>query len=233
MNFIYYLLFLLFIISQEAQDTAQGSSGQSIVAFHELRSDRYNRGLRRFLHVLRRDGRARLPTLHVVEPEILVGLHSRERFAGQFRAGMDVRAAQDSRVHMPHGLLRQYSDRPGGRRDDLQNAAQLPLPTGNEQLGTELWDNFRVGGRVRRLLRPLHGRDPPHLSPPRPMVAARYTVRVDHFHLRRIEEALGEEESRGMVGSRDLLLKINKCIYTFHYIERIFQYPRIYIYKTI
>lgn len=173
--------------------------------------------MRRFLHLFRRYGRARFHAVHVVEPEILVGLHRSERSAGQLRPGMDLRATKDSRVHLPHGFLRQHSDRTGGRRDDMQNSSQLPLPPGNEQLGAQLRYYFRVGCRVRGLLRPLHGRDPSHLSPPRRMVAARYTVRVDHFHLRRIEKTLGEEESRRMVGSRDLLLEINKYIYIYIY----------------
>ncbi len=60
----------------------------------------------------------------------------------------DVRAAQDPRVHVPHGLLRLHRDRAVGRSDDLQDAPQLHCPPGHDVSDANIllnMDAFRRG----------------------------------------------------------------------------------------
>lgn len=44
----------------------------------------------------------------------------------------DLRAKENCGVHLPHGLLRQHSNRTVGRSDHLQDQEELCLPAGHE-----------------------------------------------------------------------------------------------------
>lgn len=165
---------------------------------HGIRPDRHDRGVRGFLHLLRDNGGSRFSTYTTAELETAMRQSRGERPGGQFRSGVDLRAAQDSRVQLPHRLLRQHRDRPMDGCDGLQDSLQFTAASRHGQLDSESGsaprDRFGLPGVLRAQPHP------EDVSLETGVVATRNIICYHHSDLRGVEEVVGQETSGRLLG---------------------------------
>lgn len=156
--------------------------------------------MRGFLHLLRGNGGTRFSTYTTAGLETAMRQSGGERPGGQFRSGVDLRAAKDSRIHLPHRLFRQHRDRPMDGCDGLQDSLQFTAASRHGQLDSESGSAPRDRFGLPGVLRALHEPHPEDVSLETGVVATWNTICYHHSDLRGVEEVVGQKTSGRLVG---------------------------------